>query len=353
MTQKNITKITTSDYKNLLLEIQKEVEQTQRDIIKTVTRRKVEMAWKVGGLVAKHLQKNPDSSYGKQLFKRLESDLKIAEKSLYQMHSFYKSYKKLPVDDARLNWSHYRVLAGVKEKDERKYFENLARESAWDANRLQLEVTKKKTKKLPLEKSTTARKAKKLKPLRGRIFAYKITKLSTKDFFFDLGFEIFAKINDPLANSLRKEKALVDVQKNSTRYVIKKSAAKSKQQLHTYAARLDRIVDGDTLHVILDLGFGMSHRENLRLKGINAPESDTADGKNSTKILQEILKQAPFLVVKTLQTDIYNRYVADVFLGEENKSAQEIASGGVYLNQLLVERGAAELVDHNPKRHDQ
>ena len=48
-----------------------------------------------------------------------------------------------------------------------------------------------------------------------------------------------------------------------------------------------------------------------------------------------------FLVVKTNKTDIYGRYIADVFFDEkkEEKNLQKIADGGTYLNQLLLDLG--------------
>ena len=103
------------------------------------------------------------------------------------------------------------------------------------------------------------------------------------------------------------------------------------------------MVDGDTIHVTLDLGFKIRHQEILRLAKINAAESATAAGKKATKVLQESLKDAPFLVIKTNKTDIYGRYVAEVFFGKKGeKDAQEVAKNGVYLNQLLLDLGVVE-----------
>jgi|TARA_R100000482_G_scaffold121378_1_gene67521 micrococcal nuclease len=45
-----------------------------------------------------------------------------------------------------------------------------------------------------------------------------------------------------------------------------------------YQAELDRIVDGDTLDCILDLGFDVKlHKQRVRLHGIDTPESRTRD----------------------------------------------------------------------------
>ena len=45
-----------------------------------------------------------------------------------------------------------------------------------------------------------------------------------------------------------------------------------------YQAELDRVVDGDTVDVILDLGFDVKlHKPRVRLHGIDTPESRTRD----------------------------------------------------------------------------
>ena len=45
-----------------------------------------------------------------------------------------------------------------------------------------------------------------------------------------------------------------------------------------YQAELDRVVDGDTVDVILDLGFDVKlHKHRVRLAGIDTPESRTRD----------------------------------------------------------------------------
>ena len=43
-----------------------------------------------------------------------------------------------------------------------------------------------------------------------------------------------------------------------------------------YNASLDRVVDGDTIDVVLDLGFSVKlHKQRVRLAGIDTPESRT------------------------------------------------------------------------------
>ena len=120
--------------------------------------------------------------------------------------------------------------------------------------------------------------------------------------------------------------------------------AEPTKNLHTYKAYLEKVVDGDTLRVVLDLGFKIYHKEILRLAKINAPERGTTDGDKSTKALEKVLKNVKFLIIKTNKIDIYGRYIADVFFSEnDEEDAQKVADEGIYLNQRLVDLGVVEL----------
>jgi micrococcal nuclease len=46
-----------------------------------------------------------------------------------------------------------------------------------------------------------------------------------------------------------------------------------------YRARIDKVVDGDTIDVALDLGLDVGVRTRLRLAAINAPETSTEPGR--------------------------------------------------------------------------
>ena len=48
--------------------------------------------------------------------------------------------------------------------------------------------------------------------------------------------------------------------------------------MHTYRCKILRVVDGDTVDVDIDLGFGVwMHKERVRIDGIDTPESRTRD----------------------------------------------------------------------------
>lgn len=120
--------------------------------------------------------------------------------------------------------------------------------------------------------------------------------------------------------------------------------------LHVYKARIESIIDGDTLTVLIDLGFGTFAKQNLRLRGINTSELATPDhpsnnaqraDKAKTFVVQR-LQSLPFIVIKTHKTDIYGRFVADVFYHDRFTDKRDIATNGFFLNDELLHEGLAD-----------
>jgi hypothetical protein len=172
-------------------------------------------------------------------------------------------------------------------------------------------------------KVTTKNQAKTIRAQRGELFIYPTVQLedSSKN-YLDLGFKIFTESPGGTKNL----PAIVEVTKKDEKFLLTESAATSKK-LHTYKATLERVVDGDTIRVILDLGFGIKHREIIRLAKINAAEIRSAEGKKASDELKKILRNVPFLILKTFQTDIYGRYICGcLFRREKGKKYQPAAS---------------------------
>ena len=72
--------------------------------------------------------------------------------------------------------------------------------------------------------------------------------------------------------------------------------------MYTYKAKLDRVVDGDTVDANIDLGFDISIHKRIRLAGIDTPETRTKDKEEKTKGLAsksrliELLKDGSFIL---------------------------------------------------------
>ena len=76
--------------------------------------------------------------------------------------------------------------------------------------------------------------------------------------------------------------------------------------MYHYPCKIIKIVDGDTVDVDIDLGFGIwMHRERVRMMGIDTPESRTRDkvekafGLASKARLKELLPIGSITVLKT------------------------------------------------------
>lgn len=99
-----------------------------------------------------------------------------------------------------------------------------------------------------------------------------------------------------------------------------------------YAARVDRVVDGDTLSVDVDLGFRVMTRQRLRLLDVDAPETRGVSrdaGAASKAALERLLPVGCAVVVETAKGDRYGRWLARVH------------TGGVCVNDWLVAEGHA------------
>ena len=84
-----------------------------------------------------------------------------------------------------------------------------------------------------------------------------------------------------------------------------------------------KVVDGDTIDVMLDLGFDIMYKSRVRLFGIDTPESRTRDviekeyGMMSKKYLTDKLKSAKKISIKTYkgeETGKFGRILGDVFV---------------------------------------
>lgn len=343
--------ITLKNYKKLLTKIQQTISKTKKNIVKTVDYQKVLMSWEVGKEIDLHLKGQDKAEYGEQLFLQLTKDTGIEKTTLYKMRAFYKAYPKIPSQKNSLSWSHYRSLVAVKDDETRLQLENLVVEKSLGADRLQKEITVTKKKKIATKIATkkSDEKISQLKVKRGKLGTYTIKRseeLGVRKEEIDLGFNVFLDLSVIHSSSPVILSAAKDLRKRASNSVHKiLRFTQDDKEWFTYVATLERVVDGDTIHAKIDLGFGIFHREIIRLAKINAAESDTAEGKKATAALKKILDGVKFLILRTNKTDIYGRYVADIFFDEKKRETnpQKVADCGTYLNQLLLDRGIVSL----------
>tara|TARA_R100000908_G_C3630687_1_gene71695 strand:+ start:120 stop:545 length:426 start_codon:yes stop_codon:yes gene_type:complete len=88
-------------------------------------------------------------------------------------------------------------------------------------------------------------------------------------------------------------------------------------------SKVIKVVDGDTIDVMLDLGFDIMYKSRVRLYGIDTPESRTSDkeekkyGMLAKKFLKEALTSGTKIAIKTYkgeETGKFGRILGDVFV---------------------------------------
>ncbi len=85
--------------------------------------------------------------------------------------------------------------------------------------------------------------------------------------------------------------------------------------MYEYRGTVERIVDGDTIDVRLDLGFHVWTYIRLRLRGVNAPEvrgPEREAGLRTSAMLRERLPAGSPISVASHKTGKYGRWIADV-----------------------------------------
>lgn len=100
-------------------------------------------------------------------------------------------------------------------------------------------------------------------------------------------------------------------------------------------AVVNRVIDGDTIVVTIDLGFAIGCQQTLRFAEINAPELhgvvDTAPGQAAKDYLSSLIPAGTSILVKTDKpNDKYGRYLAWVYTDltmAQSINQQMVASG--------------------------
>ena len=105
--------------------------------------------------------------------------------------------------------------------------------------------------------------------------------------------------------------------------------------MYEYRARINRVVDGDTVDVDIELGFGVVLTdERVRIMGIDTPESRTSDkveklfGKAAKAKLQELLGEVSILKTQIAKDgeDMKGKFgrVLGDFLTEDGRMVTEV-----------------------------
>ena len=137
--------------------------------------------------------------------------------------------------------------------------------------------------------------------------------------------------------------------------------------MYEYSCRVNRVIDGDSVDVCIDLGFDISFTSSVRLYGIDTPESRTRDldekkcGLLAKKFLEEAVKNGKNIIIRTQKDEKgkFGRVLGSLIIDganinhkmiEENlavayygQSKDSIAKGHLVNREILVEKGLLNL----------
>jgi micrococcal nuclease len=98
--------------------------------------------------------------------------------------------------------------------------------------------------------------------------------------------------------------------------------------LYTYAAKLKRVIDGDTVVLDLDLGFYQWRLDrSYRLSRIDAPEMGTAEGVAAKEHLMLLTAEVASFMVTTAKADSFDRWIIELFADGRNLNDQMVTDG--------------------------
>jgi len=104
--------------------------------------------------------------------------------------------------------------------------------------------------------------------------------------------------------------------------------------MYEYSCTVERVVDGDTIDVVLDLGFDILYKSRVRLYGIDTPESRTrnldekARGKMASAFLKEAIDNGAKVVIQTKLKDSRGKF---------GRVLGDVVVDGVNINQAMID----------------
>ena len=122
---------------------------------------------------------------------------------------------------------------------------------------------------------------------------------------------------------------------------------------YIYRAKLDRVVDGDTVDALIDVGFDIWFKKRIRFKGVDTWESRTRNleekalglkAKARTKeLLEKVSSKSGYFRIKSYGLGKYGRVIADVFIEDKDGKQWNV-------NQTLISEGHAYVYDGGKKK---
>ena len=122
---------------------------------------------------------------------------------------------------------------------------------------------------------------------------------------------------------------------------------------YIYRGKLERVVDGDTIDALIDVGFYIWIKKRIRYSGIDTWESRTRDLAEKAKgleakarnkeLLMEVSSKSGYFRLKSYGVGKYGRVLGEIFI--------EDAEGKQYnINETLIAEGHGYVYDGGKKK---
>ena len=122
---------------------------------------------------------------------------------------------------------------------------------------------------------------------------------------------------------------------------------------YIYKAKLERVIDGDTIDALIDVGFDIWVKKRIRYKGIDTWESRTRDldekkkglaAKDRNKELLEKISSKPgFFRLKSYGVGKYGRVLGEIFILDNKDNP-------ININETLIKEGHAYVYEGGKKK---
>ena len=122
---------------------------------------------------------------------------------------------------------------------------------------------------------------------------------------------------------------------------------------YIYRAKLDRVVDGDTVDALIDVGFDIWFKKRIRFVGIDTWESRTRDLEEKKKgklakertrqLLEEVSSKPGYFRIKSHGLGKYGRVLGELFIMDKEGKQMSV-------NKTLIAEGHAYVYDGGKKK---
>jgi len=336
------------DYSAVFSDISKLYEDTLGMPLSERNRALVSTYWHIGRRIVEVNQGGSGSAkYGAQILKRLSADLTakygdgFSLRSLFNIRRFSLEYAEKALVEP-LPWSHYRTLLGVADLDARAALEARIRKEGLSSREIERFVRRANGLAFAAKVNTDDAL---LVPRKGRPHLYRLEKVREGGktvAYLDAGFSVKHRVPSKGLSRLARH-AIVTVNGKT----IERVKVDDESERFCYEGVVMRVVDGDTLQFRADLGWNVVADLRLRLRGVDAAELGTGEGEKAKRFVEKLMTPGRKVRLFTYGCDVYGRYLADVFYGDNGADLTPGKPGVIFLNEQIISTGHAGFMKAN------